>query len=126
MNITATITDGTASMELPIIEVPLTIGKEDFATDVVTLSNDIYTDFVEQKSSWAFPYSTMAEAEYEELEGFYNRQFSLYQYPSITIPYYGVFDVPVRMYLNAREVFNDCGTIQNVAVNFRETAALGS
>lgn len=126
MNIIATITDSTSSMNLPIIEVPLTVAREDFATDVITLSNDMYTDFVSQKRSWAFPYDHIIEADYELLEGFYNRQFTLYEYPTISIPYYGVSNVPVRMFLNNREVFNDCGDVQNIQVSFRETVELGS
>lgn len=124
--ITATITDSSGSMELPIIEVPLTVGREDFATDVVTLSNDMYTDFVSQKQSWAFPYDHILEDAYNELEGFYNRQFTIYEYPTISIPHYGVEDVPVRMFLNNREVFNNCGDVENIQVSFRETAQMGS
>ncbi len=124
MAITTTITDSTGSYALPTINAPLSIEKLDAATDVVTLSNEMYTDFTVQKRGWVYPYSTLTEDEYNTIKGYYDRQFTLFQYPRITTPHYDVSDVPVRMYLNTQDVYNNCGSVENVEIRFRETSQL--
>jgi hypothetical protein len=123
MNIVATITSALGSLELPAIEVPLTKSRVDMTTDIVTLGNDIYTDFSpNRRRQWEFPYSWMYEDIYEAIEAVYDSQFTTGDYPTISIPYYGVEDVPVRMFLNDMEVIDDCGTIQGIKLSFRETS----
>lgn len=124
MNITATLTDDSGTIDMPMIEVPLSIEPLDSAVDVVTLSNDVYTDFINQKRQWTFKYSNLTEAEYEAVKAYYDNQFVTYQYPTISIPHYNVQDVVVRMTINTRDVFNDCGNVENVVITFRETAQL--
>lgn len=122
--ITATLTDETGSFELPIIEVPLSEEIIENAVDVVTLSNDMYTDFIAQKRRWSFPFDSMSEDDYNAVRGYYDRQFTLYQYPQISIPYYSINGVYVRMFLNTKEIYNNCGSIQNIELSFRETSQL--
>jgi hypothetical protein len=63
----------------------------------------------------------MSEADFNKLKGFYDRQFTLWQYPLVSIPDLGVSNIVVRMSLSPRQVIDNCGTVQNVQITLRET-----
>lgn len=120
------LTDATGASTLQMLEVPLTINTIEGATDVQTLDYNVYTDFLTQKRVWSHTWAYMDESDYNILKGYYDRQFTLFEYPELSIDYYNVANVPVRMTLNQQEVVNFCGRVQNVEVTFRETKQLGS
>jgi hypothetical protein len=120
------LTDATGTSTLQMLEVPLTINTIEGATDVQTLDYNVYTDFLTQKRVWSHTWAYMDESDYNILKGYYDRQFTLFEYPELSIDYYNVANVPVRMTLNQQEVVNFCGRVQNVEVTFRETQHLGS
>lgn len=120
------LTDATGTATLQMLEVPLSIKTIEGATDVQTLDYNVYTDFLTQKRVWSHTWAYMDEDDYNILKGYYDRQFTLFEYPELSIDYYSVANVPVRMTLNQREVINFCGRVQNVEVTFRETKQLGS
>jgi len=120
------LTDATGTSTLQMLEVPLTINTIEGATDVQTLDYNVYTDFLTQKRVWSHTWAYMDESDYNILKGYYDRQFTLFEYPELSIDYYNVANVPVRMTLNQQEVVNYCGRVQNVEVTFRETKQLGS
>jgi hypothetical protein len=123
--ITATLSNSNGSFELPLLEVPLSEEIIDSSTDIVTLDNNMYTDFTpDTKRRWSFPFTTMSETDYNSVKMFFNEQFTLYEYPTLSIPYYGIDQIPVRMYLNTKEVWNNCGDIQNIELSLRETDQL--
>lgn len=117
MAITATL-NGTA---MPPIEVDFIHTPSENAVDVVTLDGSMYTDFVSQNYSWSFNYESLTQAEYDALRAIYDLQFSIYEYPTLTIPYYSLTDQPVRMYINEKNIWNNCGSVQNVQFTFRES-----
>ena len=120
------LTDATGTSTLQMLEVPLSIKTIEGATDVQTLDYNVYTDFLAQKRVWSHTWAYMDESDYNILKGYYDRQFTLFEYPELSIDYYNVANVPVRMTLNHQEVVNYCGRVQNVEVTFRETKQLGS
>jgi hypothetical protein len=120
------LTDATGTATLQMLEVPLSIKTIEGATDVQTLDYNVYTDFLTQKRVWSHTWAYMDESDYNILKGYYDRQFTLFEYPELSIDYYNVANVPVRMTLNHQEVVNYCGRVQNVEVTFRETKQLGS
>lgn len=119
-----TLTDDTTSATLPILNVPLVQTVLEGAVDVQTLDMNIFTDFVAQKRLWTHTWSYMDEADFEILKGFFDRQFTLYKYPTITIAGLDVTDVAVRMSISPRQIIDNCGTVEDVEVNFRETSQL--
>lgn len=120
MNITATIN----SVDLPAIEVPLKKLRLDMLNPNVTLSNDVFAYVTENRRRlWEFPYSYMDEATYEAIEAVYDAQVETGVFPTISIPYYGVEDVTVFMQLSGMNVIDDCGTVQDIQLSFRETLA---
>lgn len=91
------------------------------ATDITTLDLNVYTDFFATKRQWSNTLAKMSEDDFNQLKAFYDRQWTLFQYPSISIPDLGVEDVVVRMSLSPRDVVNNCGMVENVGIDFRET-----
>lgn len=108
------------ALEQDFVNTPL-----DNATDVVTLDNDMYTDFSENTlKQWSLNYESLTQAEYDVIKADYDAQFSTYQYPVISIPYYDVEDQPARMFINEKNIWNNCGSVQGVQITFRETKQL--
>lgn len=116
-----TITDSVDTLELPLLEVPLKESKIKGETEVITMDLNVYTDFFAQKKAWSHTWANLTEAEYDALEEFFDRQYELYEYPVISIPDLGVVDVVVKMDLSDRDIIDNCGTVENVTVTFRET-----
>lgn len=120
MAITATLSGET----MPPIELDFIHTPTENAVDVVTLDGSMYTDFVSQQYSWTFNYESLTQAEYDAMRAIYDSQFTSYEYPLLSIPYYSLTDQPVRMYINEKNIWNNCGAVQNVQFTFRETDQL--
>ena len=115
------LTDDVADEVMPLLNVPLTEGIIEGTTDVITLDMNLYTQFTAKKRLWTHSWAYMSEADFNTLKGFYDRQFSLFKYPLLTISEQGVEDVVVRMTLSPRNIIDNCGTVEDVEVSFRET-----
>lgn len=122
--ITATLSNGSTTMQLPDIEVSLDTDTIENAQDVQTLDYNIYTDFINSKRRWVLKWDSLDETTYNTLRSIYESQFTDFQYPVLDIPYYSISDVPVRLYMNTKQVWNNCGDVQNVEISLRETAQL--
>lgn len=118
--ITATL-NGT---DMPPIQVNFINTPTENAADVITLDGSLYTDFVSQNHSWTFNYESLTEDEYNALRAIYDLQFTSYEYPLLSIPYYSLASQPVRMFINEKNIWNNCGAVQNVQFTFRETDQL--
>lgn len=115
------ITDSTDSDTLPALEIPLVLTTIEGATDVQTLDFNIYTDFITTKRLASHTWAYLSEAEYNTLKGYYDRQFTLFEYPTITITELGITNMVVRMTLNPQSIIDHCGTVEGVTVSFRES-----
>ena len=115
------ITDSTGSATLPPLEIPLTLATIEGATDVTTLDFNVYTEFIVQKLLASHTWSYLTEAQFNIIKGYYDRQFTLFEYPSITITELGITDMTARMTLNPQTVIDQCGTVEAVTVSFRES-----
>lgn len=118
------LSDSAATSIMPLLNVPLTEGQIEGATDVTTLDMNIYTDFFVKKRLWSHTWRYMSETDFNTLKGFYDRQFTLFQYPELTISELGVEDIVVRMTLSPQNIIDNCGTVENVQVTFRETVQM--
>lgn len=95
------------------------------AADVTTLDNSMYTDFVSNNfDEWRMRWDSVTEAEYAVIRADYDAQFTDFEYPILSIPYYSVSNVPARMYINEKNIYNNCGSIEGLEVIFRETSQL--
>lgn len=110
---------------MPPIELEFLQTPVEMAVDVVTLDNSLYTDFSGNRhSSWTYNYESLTQSQYDTLKAAYDDQFADYQYPLLSIPYYSVTDVPCRMFINEKNIWDNCGSVQNVQITFRETSQL--
>lgn len=121
-----TLTDGTGSDTLALLNVPLTEATIEGAVDVQTLDNNISTYFTDNKRSWSHTWAYMTKDEYDTLKGYYDRQWVTYLYPLLTISQLSISNIPVRMYLEPKNIIDNCETVQGVTVSFRETGQNGS
>lgn len=95
------------------------------ATDVVTLDNSLYTDFQDNTHSmWSLQYDSLTQYQYDAIRADYDAQFTTYEYPLLSIPYYDVEDVPARMTINDKNIWKHCGDVKGVQITFRETSQL--
>lgn len=123
------LTDSTGQSTLPELEVPLTLLPIEGAVDVQTLSFDVYTDFVTQKRTWTQTYAYLTVDEFDLIKGYYDRQFTDYAYPQLSIEdslNHDVTNVVCRMTMTAENIIDNCETVSNVTISFRETRQLGS
>lgn len=118
------ITASLNGIPMPAIERDFIDTPIENAADVMTLDGSLYTDFVSQERQWTFNYASLTEAQYNALRAAYDDQFTSYQYPTLSIPYYSLTDKPVRMTINPKSIVDNCGTVQGVEINFRETSQL--
>lgn len=122
--ITASLTNVNGTIQLPRIQRDFINAPIENAQDVETLSGEIYTDFVSLENRWIFNYASMTEAEYQAVRDFYDAQFEDLEFPLLSIPFFGVADAPARMYINDKNIWNNCGDVQGVQFIFRLTSQL--
>lgn len=123
--IKAILTDDVTTLELKALERPFTETTLEKTTDVETLDFNLFTDFISTKRQWSNTWTIMTNAEYEALVGFYKRQFTAYKYPLLTIDFYSVSLVPVRMSIGVKNIRDHDGVVEGVSVTFREASQLG-
>lgn len=113
-------------IELPRLGVPLTGQHLENATDVITADNNMYTTFAvsNNKMLWSLVWDVLTEDEYNDLKSIYDNQFITYQYPLFDLPHLSIEDMPVRMTISPREIWNNCGDVQNVTITLRESVQL--
>jgi len=122
--INITLTDDVATLTLPMLEIPLTETPIEKATDVENLLGDVKTYFIGQKRQWSHTWEYLSQADYDAIRAFYDRQLTLFKYPRLSIDYYSISDVSVRMSINQKDIVNHCGSISGLQVTFRETLQL--
>lgn len=120
MNYDLTLTDATGTDTFTEAEIPITTTPVEISTDVQVLSGNVYTDFIDLKRTWTRTFTYMDKADFDRLKGYYDRQFTLFAYPLLTITDDGANNVPVRMTFSGQNIIDNCGTIQEVTVSFRE------
>lgn len=118
----ATLTTDSGTTTLPMIEIPLTEEYVENASEVQTLDYNVYTDFINRKRIWTFTWTFLDQAKYDEIFAAYNSQYTTFKYPRLSVPYYGITNVPVRMTVNAKSVVNVTGGVEGMQITLRETA----
>lgn len=120
------LTDSAGTHELPPLEVPLTRVKNEKMTTVEPLSGNVYDDYLATKRVWSHTWAYLTEDEYDLLDAIYERQKSEFTYPQLTIDGENVANLVVKFELGAKNIIDNCGTVRDVTVAFRETRQLGS
>ena len=101
--------------------VPIKENRKDSYHQVTTKDGNITTYFDTLKREWEVNWEWLTADEYEELQGFYIRQFSSYRYPLVTIKELGVIQVPCFLTINERNIIDENGTVKDVTITLRES-----
>lgn len=117
---TLTLSDTIDTYAFNILEPPIPEKPIEYSVDVVTLDNNVSTYFTGNKRLWSHTWAFMDANEFEILKGFYDRQFTEFKYPKLSIGTYNVSNVSVRMTIDSAGFIDVCGTREAVTVTFRE------
>lgn len=101
--------------------VPIKENRKDSYHQVTTKDGNITTYFDTLKREWEVNWEWLTADEYEELQGFYMRQFSSYRYPLVTIEELGVVQVPCFLTIKERNIIDENGTVKDVTITLRES-----
>ena len=106
-------------VELPV-PTTMTENPTPLETTNQTLDGTIYTDFINIHRSWDVTWASLCEADYDTIRGIFDSQYSLKSYPLLTISYYGVISLPVKLDINSREIFWDGNMIKGIQIKLTE------
>lgn len=120
--ISFTLTDNQESETYELYDVPFTDAEvSDGEEQITTLDGNVYVDFLFTKRVWTREFTFMKEADYLKLKGFQDRQRTNFKFPLLSIPEFGVEEVPVYLQLSERNTRNACGDVVDVVLTMRET-----
>lgn len=115
------LTDSSGTYELPPLNVPLTREKYEKATVVETLSGNVYTDYIATKRIYTHTWAYMSKDEFDMIDAIYERQKTLFQYPTVDVEGEGISNMTAQFLLDKKNIIDNCGTVQNVSITLRET-----
>ena len=124
MAIQIKITDTQTTETFSLLEAPLVSSPVIAETDVVTVDNNISTYYTGTKRRFEVNFGFMSDTDYAKLLGFRERQYSNYKYPTIQITgASNITSTPItaKMILNDQRIINNCGLVENVTAEFRES-----
>lgn len=101
---------------------PLTITDVEGKSSITTLNGNVYVDYVYNKKEFTVSIFNLSASDYAEIRGFYDRQFTLHEFPTISIPELGISDMVVYFQIGDREINSQCIKTDKLTLKFRETA----
>lgn len=119
------VTDSAGVHELPPLEVPLTVVKNEKMTTVEPLSGNVYDDYIATKRAWSHTWAYLTKSQYDMLDGIYERAKNEHKYPRLTVEGENVSDLVCKFVLGAKNIIDNCGEVQDVTVAFYETRQMG-
>lgn len=125
MTISLTITDLQDEQEFVIFEAPITLEPVINMTDITTIDNNVSTYITgSPKKLYTFNLGYLDAETFGVLKGFYDRQITNLKYPQITVEgadNLNIENMTARMILGEQAVIDNCGNVENVTVQFRES-----
>lgn len=122
---TMTLADSSDTMSMTLLEIPIEDKDVEGTADNTTIDGNVFTDYLWLKKQWSQKWSIMDATTYDQLRGFYTRQFTDAEVPSYSLADGAGVDIyastPVRLELSDGGVIDNCGTRQNVQIRMRET-----
>lgn len=122
---TMTLSDSSDTMSMTLLEIPIEDKDIEGTADNTTIDGNVFTDYLWLKKQFVQKWAIMDGTTYEQLRGFYTRQFSDAEVPTYTLEDgngVGIYPaIHVRLSLTDGGVIDNCGTRQNVQLTMRET-----
>ena len=100
---------------------PLTITDVEGKSQNTTLDGNIYVDYAYNKKAFSVSIFNLRCIDYAIIRGFYDRQFTLGEFPTLTIPELCIYNMPVFFEIGRREINSQCIRTDKLELNFRET-----
>ena len=128
MSLILKLTDAQDSVVYDLLEVPFAEKIVDGGIKTIeTADGNVSTYFGFYKRIWEHQWAYMSADEYKRLRGFYDRQFTNYKYPLMTVtgPNLAVENMPVQMSIGDKNTISNCGMVQGVKITLRETRQMG-
>lgn len=100
---------------------PLTITDVEGKSQNTTLDGNIYVDYAYNKKAFSVSIFNLRCIDYAIIRGFYDRQFTLGEFPTLTIPELCIYNMPVFFDIGRREINSQCIRTDKLELNFRET-----
>lgn len=119
--ITLTLTDSQDSRTYQDYEVPFTDSEVGGEESITTLNGNVYVDFIYTKHVWERKFAWLSEEDYLALKGFVDRQRTTCKFPLLSIPEFGIENVPVYLTISERNTTNACGMVEDITTTMRET-----
>lgn len=119
--ITLTLTDSQETNTWNVLTPPVTIKPVDGVQTTQTLDNNVSRYFTYRKRQWVHKWPYMTSSDFNILKGFEDRQFTLKQYPTLSITELGIVNVPVDITIGDRDIIDNCITYNNITLTMRET-----
>lgn len=117
-----TLTDTSESVTHTMYDVPFADGEvEGGQEQITTLDGNVYVDFLYKKRVWTRQFAFLREQDYLALKGFADRQYNTYKFPLLSIPQFGIENVPVYLQISERKTTDACGNVIDVTLTMRET-----
>ena len=120
------LTDSAGTHELPPLERQLTRTNYEKATTVEPLSGNVYRDQIATKVIYSQTWAWLTKEQYDLMDAIYERMKSEWTYPRLTVDGENINNMVVDFSLGAKRIDDDCGTVVEVEVSFRETRQMGS
>lgn len=92
-------------------------------TDVTTLDGSLYTDFVNNRRSWAVGWQRLKSADYDVIRQLYNLQYSEERYHVVQIPEYGVV-MPMKINISDRNIRWNGEIMEGFSITLKEQYAV--
>lgn len=116
------LTDSQDSVSYTLYDTPFTDSEVSGGEqEITTLSGDVYVDFIYTKRTWVREFAFLKEQDYLRLKAFQERQRTNYKFPLLSIPEFGVENIPVYLRISERQTIDACGNVVNVVLAMRET-----
>lgn len=123
--ISLTIQDSQDSLTFnTVLSSPIILAPVINETDVQTVDGNISTYYGSTKRQYQFKIAWLDAETYSSLKAFCERQYSNLKYPQISISgaaNLNIENMVAKISLNDQEVTDNCGTVENIVLTFRES-----
>lgn len=124
MSLTLEITDTQAGKKTYTeaeLGAPFTISDVEGKSQNTTLDGNVYVDYAYNKKSFSVDLFNLSDTDYATIRGYYDRQFTLNRFPTISIPELSISNMVVFFEISSRNIVSQCLTTDKITLKFRET-----
>lgn len=118
------IQDSVDTLQISVLEAPVTLSPIINEADVETIDGNISTYYSSTKREYSFKLGYVDVETYAKILGFRDRQYQNFKYPQITVTgseNISVDNMTAKISINDQQVIDNCGWVESVVLTFRES-----